>query len=101
MIGSLHCEWDDEKNKINIKKHGVDFNDAILVFNDEYRLEDFDAVHSEYEERWKVIGMVEDILVVIYTERGDANRIISARHAEKYEEDDYRVNRACLLASRC
>ena len=101
MSGSLHFEWDDKKNKINIKKHGVDFNDAILVFNDEYRLEDLDEEHSDYEERWQIIGMVDNVLFVIYTEREDVKRIISARHAEKAEEDRYYVNRARLFIERC
>ena len=86
-------EWDDEKNEINIRKHGIDFIRAAGVFFDEFRYEEYDEDHSDEEDRWKVIGMVNGILVVIYTERGDMTRIISARLAEKYERRIYYGNR--------
>ena len=60
-----------------------------MVFFDEFRIDDFDEIHSDFEDRYKIIGKVEDILVVIYTERGNFTRIISARDAEKYEKEDY------------
>ena len=60
-----------------------------MVFFDEFRIDDFDEIHSDFEDRYKIIGKVEDILVVIYTERGDFTRIISARDAEKSEKEDY------------
>jgi len=46
-------------------------------------------LHSDFEDRYKIIGKVENILVVIYAERGDFVRIISARDAEKSEKEDY------------
>ena len=82
-------EWDDEKERINIRKHGVNFFDATYVFQDENRIEEFDKYHSDDEERWKIIGMVKGILVVICTEREKSTRIISARPAEKYERRRY------------
>ncbi|MBR1421306.1 MAG: BrnT family toxin [Selenomonadaceae bacterium] len=82
-------EWDDEKNEINIRKHGINFIDAIEVFFDEFRIERYDKYHSDEEDRWKVIGMVDGVLVVIYTERDDATRIISARPADKSERREY------------
>ena len=82
-------EWDDEKNEINIRKHGIDFNDAIGVFFDEFRIERYDEYHSDEEDRWKVIGMVDGVLVVIYTEEISSARIISARKATKQERRDY------------
>ena len=83
-------EWDDEKEKINIRKHGIEFTRAIGVFFDEFRFEQFDRNHSDTEEeRWKIIGMVDGILVVICTERGNSTRIISAREATKNERKDY------------
>ena len=88
-IESYIVEWDDEKNKINKKKHGVSFEFAAEIFLDENRVEDYDEFHSDDEERIKVIGMVEKILTVIYTERGEKFRIISARRATKYEEGIY------------
>ena len=88
-IGGLIVEWDDEKYLINVKKHGIYFEDAARIFLDENRIEDYDELHSDYEDRWKVIGKVMDILAVIYTERGEKYRIISARYATKEEEDEY------------
>lgn len=82
-------EWDDEKYKINVKKHGIYFEDAARVFLDENALFYYDELHSDDEDREKIIGMVEKILTVIYTERGEVNRIISARPADKWERRDY------------
>ena len=89
---SIECynfEWDDEKAKINKKKHGISFKTAARVFLDKNALFYYDEIHSDVEHREKIIGMVEKVLTVIYTERGEKNRIISARHADKYEQEDY------------
>ena len=88
-LGDYKFEWDSEKAEINFKKHKVRFETAAEVFLDDYRIDDFDEVHSDDEDRYKIIGRVEKMLVVIYTERGDTNRIISARLATKREEADY------------
>ena len=88
-LGDLKFVWDSEKAKINNKKHNVMFSIAAKVFLDDYRIDDYDELHSDFEERRRVIGRVGKVLVVIYTERGDRNRIISARHATKDEEDQY------------
>ncbi|MBQ3442964.1 MAG: BrnT family toxin [Selenomonadaceae bacterium] len=88
-IGDLIVEWDDNKAELNWKKHKIYFEDAAYVFLDEKRFEDYDELHSEYEDRWKVVGKVRDVLVVIYTERGEKYRLISARYANKKEEDEY------------
>lgn len=85
----LEFEWDDEKAKINFKKHGVRFEVALLVFFDEFLVEDYDFDHSDDEDRIKVIGKVDEVLVVIYTERKEKLRIISARRANKKERNDY------------
>ncbi len=85
-------EWDSEKEKININKHGLDFSTAARVFKDENRLEIFDELHSDLEERYITIGMIDNItyiVVVVYTERGEAIRIISARKATKNERRMY------------
>ena len=89
IIECYNFEWDDEKYKINIKKHGIYFEDAARVFLDKNAIYYYDELHSDYEDRIKIIGMVENVLTVIYTERGDVNRIISARPADKYERNDY------------
>ena len=82
-------EWDDEKYQINIKKHGIYFEDAARVFFDDNAVYYSDDEHSIDEEHFKIVGMVENILAVIYTERGEKNRIISARPADKFERNDY------------
>lgn len=82
-------EWDDEKAAINLKKHGVSFQTAALVFYDENRIEMYDSEHSLEEDRYNTIGMVEDVLFVVYTERKDHLRIISARLANKKERSMY------------
>ena len=82
-------EWDEDKAEANLKKHGVDFRDAVRVFNDLDRIEFYDAAHSDDEDRFNTIGMVDDILYVVYTERKDCTRIISARFATKLERRMY------------
>ena len=81
--------WDDEKAAINLKKHGVSFETASLVFYDENRIEMYDSEHSINEDRYNTIGMVEDVLFVVYTERKQYLRIISARPATKKERSMY------------
>lgn len=88
-LDGLIIEWDDDKAEKNFKKHRVRFSVAARVFLDDNRIEDFDEWHSDFEDRVKVIGRVDEILVVIYTERGEKCRLISARYATKQEEDDY------------
>ena len=88
-IGDLIVEWDDNKAELNWKKHKIYFEEAARVFLDENRIDEFYEEHSDYEERRKVIGMVENILFVVYTERGEKLRLISARLANKHEEDEY------------
>lgn len=88
-------EWDEEKNKINIQKHGISFNEAKLIFNDYNAIEIFDAENSTIdEERYIVIGEINTFLVVtmIYTERYNKIRIISARYATSKEKEVYYDN---------
>ncbi|MBQ9486330.1 MAG: BrnT family toxin [Selenomonadaceae bacterium] len=88
-LGDLKFVWDSEKAEINWKKHKVMFEDAARIFLDEYRYDDFDEIHSDSEDRIKTVGFVMNVLAVIYTERGDINRIISARRANRKEEAEY------------
>ncbi|MBO4320450.1 MAG: BrnT family toxin [Treponema sp.] len=87
-------EWDNEKNEINKRKHdGISFEFAVRVFLDEKRIEKYDKNHStNTEDRWNVIGKVDDIIFVVYTERGDRTRLISARKATKEENNEYYDN---------
>ena len=89
QIENYLVEWDDEKAKLNKKKHGISFETAARVFLDKNLIDDYDELHSDEEERIKVIGRVGKILAVIYTERGEKYRLISARQATKKEEDVY------------
>ena len=82
-------EWDEEKNKINKAKHGIDFETAMLVFNDSQRIEIYDMDHSIEEDRYNTIGMVHDVLFVVYTERRENIRLISARLATQTERSIY------------
>ena len=85
-------EWDENKEKINLAKHGIDFSTAALVFGDVNRIEMFDTIHSEYENRYITIGEIHGVaivLLVVYTERGEAIRLISARKATKQERRKY------------
>ena len=82
-------EWDEEKAAANLIKHGVSFQDAVLVFNDEYYIEYYDKAHSIDEDRYNVIGKVDEVLFVVYTERRNRIRIISARIATPYERGLY------------
>lgn len=89
VIEDRLIEWDDEKNEINKRKHGLGFETAAYVFLDPYRLEKYDALHSDEEDRYQVIGCVGKVLFVVYTERSDATRIISARPATAEERRAY------------
>ena len=86
----LEFEWDEDKAAANWKKHGVDFRDAVRVFSDPFRKEFYDAAHSGDENRYNTIGMVRDILFVVYVERGERVRVISARKATPKERRWYR-----------
>ena len=88
MAGEILFVWDTEKNISNKKKHGISFEIAANVFFDEYRLEIYDRWHPE-EERYNVIGLVEDVIFVVYTESRKHIRIISARPATKEERRLY------------
>jgi uncharacterized protein len=80
-------EWDDEKSRRNLAKHGIDFDDAKEVF---YRPVIIRQSNRDNEERWVAVGYSENRLVaVIFTRRADVIRIISARRARKNEEREY------------
>ena len=90
----LIFEWDPPKNRSNIEKHGVSFEEASTVFQDTLSLTIDDPLHSIGEERLILIGMSQKnrILVVVHTERGDNIRIISARKTTKNEREYYESN---------
>ncbi len=85
----LKVKWDEKKNQANIIKHGISFELAVNVFRDKNRLDFYDERHSRDEDRYITIGMVQDLIVVVYTERYDAIRMISARIANRKEREKY------------
>ena len=83
-------EWDSNKARVNIEKHGIDFADATAVLGDEHALTLRDP-YAEEEERWITLGLdtLGRTLVVVYTWRGDQIRLISARPATARERSQY------------
>jgi uncharacterized DUF497 family protein len=82
--------WDDDKAAGNWRDHGVSFEMARDAFSDPFAVEWVDAEQHPHEERYAMIGMVENrLLFVAYTMRGERIRIISARKAEPYERRKY------------
>ena len=85
----MKFEWDEEKNDINKLKHHISFETAAYVFDDPNYIEMYDFEHSIDEDRYIAIGCVEDVLFVVFTERKDAVRLISARLATEPERRLY------------
>ncbi len=90
----IKFEWDENKNKSNIKKHGVSFEEAISVFYDDKAIEFFDNTHSVEEDRFIMLGFSKKarLLVVCHClkENETKIRIISARPATKTESKYYK-----------
>jgi uncharacterized DUF497 family protein len=82
-------EWDPQKEQENFRLHGVHFKAVERVFSDPNRKERRDDDSSDSEERYQTIGFSRDVLFVVFTERGDVTRIISARIAEPFERSIY------------
>ncbi len=88
-------EWDDEKDRINIHKHGISFLEAMTVFYDDNALLFDDPDHSTDEDRFLIIGISASMRLCIvshcYRGRDERIRIISARKATKNETDFYQT----------
>ncbi|PYQ42622.1 MAG: hypothetical protein DMF77_12360 [Acidobacteria bacterium] len=84
-------EWDPQKGRGNIRQHGVDFADAVAMFEDERAITMRDDLTAVDEQRWVTLGRDTRgrILVVAYTGRGDRIRIFSARRATASERRQY------------
>jgi uncharacterized DUF497 family protein len=91
----LAFEWDETKAAVNRRKHGVTFEEASTVFADPLSMTIYDPVHSEDEHRYIVLGESQRrrLLVVVFTDRGDRIRVISARVATRRERKDYEKGR--------
>ncbi len=86
----MEFEWDEIKRAKNLKKHDIDFEDALAIF-DGITIELPDKRKEYGEPRYRVIGMLEDVvIVVVYTPRKGQKRIISARKANRYERKIYK-----------
>ena len=83
-------EWDPVKARLNSRKHGIQFADAVTALEDEYGLSMPDP-SSDEEQRWITLGRdaLGRLLLVVYTWRGDRLRLISARRATSRESRQY------------
>ncbi|WP_071192745.1 BrnT family toxin [Trichormus sp. NMC-1] len=77
----LKFEWDEDKDKLNQKKHGVSFEEAVSIFNDPLSINFDDPEHSLGETRYIIIGLSDQgrYLFVSHADRNDKIRLISAR----------------------
>ena len=87
----LKFEWDRRKAILNIKKHGVSFEDAATAFGDPLSVTIHDPKHSDDEDRFLLLGETQDkkLVVVAHTDRKDTIRLINARPAARQEREDY------------
>ncbi len=84
-------EWDERKAKENLRKHKVSFAEAVTVFSDPLSVTIPDPEHSTGEQRYIDLGTSDKnrVLVVVYTERAKAIRLIGARKATRAERKQY------------
>jgi uncharacterized protein len=87
----MQYAWDNRKAAANLRKHGVDFVEAIVALEDPNRLEDVDSRFVYDEERVQVIGMTYSkvLFVIVTVPDEDSCRIISARKATRHEQNRY------------
>jgi hypothetical protein len=89
----LRFEWDEAKNRQNVKKHGVSFEEAQTVFFDDHAMRFFDPDHSRDEDRFVMLGISFKLRVLVvchcYQESDSVIRIISARKATQQEAKHY------------
>ena len=94
-MSQLLFEWDEDKARGNEAKHGVSFDEGKTIFNDPFSITISDPDHSANEDRWIDMGMSVRgrLLVLWYTDRGEAIRIIGCRQASKIELKAYENDR--------
>ena len=92
-MNGLQFVWDPGKNLANRRKHGVSFEEAQTAFHDENAVVYFDPDHSEEEQRFILLGMSLQLRVLVvchcYRQGESVVRIISARKADKREQEGY------------
>ncbi|MCD4681295.1 MAG: BrnT family toxin [Bacteroidales bacterium] len=89
----LTFEWDDDKNIVNLQKHGVSFEEAQSAFYDENAIEFFDDSHSKSEDRFILLGFSNHLRLLVvchcFRKKESVIRLISARKATKTESNYY------------
>jgi len=89
----LRFHWEARKEKANVRKHGVSFEEARTVFYDEHAVQFFDPDHSEDEDRFILLGMSFKLRTLVvchcFRESETIVRLFSARKADKDEENEY------------
>jgi uncharacterized DUF497 family protein len=87
----MQFEWDENKAANNRSKHSISFDEAKTIFDDPLYVDFYDPDHSQDEERYLIIGESNRgrLLIVSYTERSQAIRIISAREVTQSERESY------------
>lgn len=87
----MKFEWDENKAATNLSKHRVSFNEAKTVFDDPLYVDFYDPDHSYDEQRYIIVGQSQKgrLLIVSYTERVNAIRLISAREVTRRERETY------------
>jgi hypothetical protein len=89
----ISFQWDERKNKLNKKEHGVSFEEAMSIFYDENAFQYDDPDHSDDEERFLMLGLSHKLRVLIvshcYRKEDSVIRIISARKAVRNEREKY------------
>ena len=92
-MAPLRFEWDEAKNRESRRKHGVSFEEARTVFYDDNAIEFYDDEHSEWEDRFLLLGVSNSLRVLMVChclrEGGDVIRIVSARKATAAERKHY------------
>ena len=90
----MRFEWDEEKAKTNLRKHGVSFHEAATVFADPLSLTYHDPDHSASEHRYITVGVSRDGrgLMLAHADRAETVRIISARRTTRRERSQYEEN---------
>ena len=83
-------DWDKAKADLNVRKHGISFVEASLAMDDPRMVDEFDDRENYGEDRFIAYAMSEQsMLTIVYTQRGDTIRIISARRATRHEQFHY------------
>ena len=89
----IRFEWDAAKEKANVRKHSISFEEARTAFFDEQAVQFFDADHSDEEDRFILLGMSFKLRVIVvchcFREGETVIRLVSARRADTGEERDY------------